>query len=396
MKVLFVHDTKIKEDKDGKYYTGGSYNEEVWNRYLSIASDFKVIARKESYIYEVDETEKFNYLDNKRIKFIEVPNLNSLKTYINIKKQRQTKTTIMNAVLSSDIVIARLPSKNGAIAVRFAKKLKKPCLVEVVGCILDSYWYHSLKGKFIALPSYYNMKKSIKDANSALYVTNEFLQKRYPCYGKTLCCSDVSLPRLGENILETRISRINNLQKNKPIILGTTAGVNVKYKGQEYVIKAISKLNKEGYNFNYHLAGDGDNSYLKSVAEKYGVIDKVKFLGALPHKEIFDYLDNIDIYIQPSKTEGLPRALVEAMSRGCPSLGSNVGGIPELLNPEFVFNRGAVNEICNLLKKMNIESMKHEAMRSFEKANEYDSEELNLKRNIFYKEFAIYAKNKYS
>jgi glycosyltransferase involved in cell wall biosynthesis len=226
-----------------------------------------------------------------------------------------------------------------------------------------------------------------KNAAYAVYVTNKFLQRRYPCKGKTLGCSDVALPPLSESILERRLNKIKQMTENRPIVLGTTAAVNVRYKGQEYVIKAISKLNKEGYNFEYHLVGGGDNSYLRSVAEKYNVVDKVKFLGSLPHDKVFEYLDDIDIYIQPSKQEGLPRALVEAMSRGCPVLGSKTGGIPELLNDKFIFRKGSVEDIVTLIKKMNQEKMKEEAIRSFQKAKEYDSSVLDKKRMEFYQDF---------
>jgi glycosyltransferase involved in cell wall biosynthesis len=124
-----------------------------------------------------------------------------------------------------------------------------------------------------------------------------------------------------------------------------------------------------------------------SLAEKYGVSHKVKFLGSLPHEKVFEYLDNIDLYIQPSKTEGMPRALIEAMSRGCPAIGSNTGGIPELLNKEFVFKKGSVKELCNLLKRLNKEEMQKEANRNFEKAKEYNKELLDQKRTAFFKEF---------
>ena len=211
--------------------------------------------------------------------------------------------------------------------------------------------------------------------------------KRDTTKGQNIGCSDVDLPSLDNIILDIRLYKISNMHQDRPIVVGTTAAVNVRFKGQKYVIKAISKLNNEGYNFEYHLAGGGDNSYLKSVAEKYGVLDKVKFLGSLPHDKVFEYLDNIDIYIQPSRQEGLPRALVEAMSRGCPALGSTTGGIPELLNEKFIFRNGAVNEICDLLKKMDKEDMLEEVKRSFEKAKEYDKELLDEKRNDFYKEF---------
>jgi glycosyltransferase involved in cell wall biosynthesis len=172
------------------------------------------------------------------------------------------------------------------------------------------------------------------------------------------------------------------------MVLGTIAAVNVRYKGQEYVIKAIYELNKNGYNFEYHLVGDGDNSFLKAVADRYNIADKVKFLGGLPHSKIFDYLDSIDIYVQPSKTEGLPRALVEAMSRACPSLGSASGGIPELLNKEFIFKDGDTKDICEIIKKLVYRKLLlDEAVRSFEKSKEFEKHLLNERRNVFYAEF---------
>ena len=84
MKLLFVHGTKIKEDKKGNLYTDGSYNEEVWNRYLSISSEFSIIARKDPTIYDIDYAQnKFNYLDNDKIEFIEVPNrVSSIQSFL--------------------------------------------------------------------------------------------------------------------------------------------------------------------------------------------------------------------------------------------------------------------------------------------------------------------------
>ena len=118
----------------------------------------------------------------------------------------------------------------------------------------------------------------------------------------------------------------------------------------------------------------------------------VKFLGTLPHEKIFDYLDNIDIYIQTSKQEGLPRALIEAMSRGCPSLGSKVGGIPELLNSDCVFNKGSVHEICELLKKMDHKVMIEKAKYNFKKAREYDKELLDNQRSEFLNNLKKYVR----
>ncbi len=62
----------------------------------------------------------------------------------------------------------------------------------------------------------------------------------------------------------------------------------------------------------------------------------------------------MDLYLQFSKIEGLPRALIEAIARGCPAISSNVGGINELLSMETLVNSGdslaLSNKISRLLK----------------------------------------------
>ena len=390
MKVLFVHGgEKVKEDKDGNLYTTGSYNKEVWNRYLAFFNNISFIARKESIIYEPSlARQKFQFFDQNKIKLIEIPNItSSYSSFINVNNRRKTNDIIKKAVLEHDSLIVRLPSSAGYTAVKFAKKHNKPYLIEVVGCIWDVLWNHSYKGKILAFLSYYDMKKSVKDAPYVIYVTNKFLQGRYPTSGNTVGCSDVALPYIDEKILEERLNKIRQKEKDKPIILGTTAAVDVRYKGQENVIRAISKLNKEGYNFEYHLAGGGDNSYLKFIAEKFDVIDRIKFLGSIPHDKVYDYLDQIDIYIQPSIAEGLPRALIEALSRGCPSIGSDVGGIPELISSDFIFKSKEVNDLSVKLKKMDTDNLLKEAVRNFNKAREFEKDLLNKRRIEFYRTF---------
>lgn len=388
MKLLFVYESlKIYEDKDGSFYSG--WTKEIWDRYLNIFNNMNLVCRRDAKIYDSKFAKNhFEKFDDERINFIEIPNIHSsIISYIDIKKRINLFKVIEREVKNSDCLIVRLPNEISVMAIKLAKRYNKPFLVEVVGCAWDSLWNHSYRGKITATFNYLAMKKSVKNAPFALYVTDEFLQKRYPNNGESIGISDVTLPALDEGILRKRILKIKNIKKHQPKIIGTLAALNVKYKGQEYVIKAISELNKEGYNFEYHLAGGGDMSYLKSLAEQYGVSDKVKFLGALPHEKVFDFLDNIDIYIQPSRIEGLPRALVEAMSRACPVLGSLTGGIPELVNKRFLFTIGSVDEISRLLKLMDKETMLEEANRSLEKAKRFDKKLLEEKRKSFYEDF---------
>ncbi len=391
MKLMFIHGgTKLKEDASGNLYTDGNFNNKIWDRYRVFCDDLQVLLRKEAKIYDKDYAiNKFNKLDKDRVECIPMPEIYApVKNYFNFGIRRKVKSIIENSIEQCDYVIVRSASNYYCIqAIKIAKKYNKPYLVEVTGIAFHANWYHSIKGKLVAFYSEMCVKHYVGQAPYAIYVTNEVLQKRYPCKGRTLGCSDVELTYVNEQVLEDRLNRIEN-EKTK-IIIGTAAFLNVKWKGQEYVIRALAKLKKMGIdNIEYQLIGVGDKTYLQNIANKYKVLDCVKILGGKPHDEVFEWLDSIDIYIQPSFQEGLCRALVEAMSRACPIICSNVGGNKELANKELLFKKGNVNDIVKTINKIIDKNLqRQEVVRSFEKAKEYKKEILDKKRNDFYLEF---------
>src|SRR5699024_1154844 len=135
------------------------------------------------------------------------------------------------------------------------------------------------------------------NSSYVVYVTSKFLQNRYPTKGKNTNCSNVALTEFDDSILENRLDKIKDMNKENKIIIGTTAAVDVRYKGQQYVIQALGKLKKRGIvNLEYQLIGGGNQEYLRSVCKRYDVIDQVKFLGSIPHDKVISWLDDIDLY----------------------------------------------------------------------------------------------------
>ena len=290
-------------------------------------------------------------------------------------------------IKNADGLIVKLHSKIAEHAIKYARKYNVPYLVEVVGCPWDAYWNHSLKGKLVAPIMTLSTKREVKRAPYAVYVTKEFLEKRYPCNGQWIDCSDVELQNMNEEILSKRLDKIQKM--NGQMILGTLAQVDVKYKGQEYVIRAIAELKEKGKIFKYKLAGSGSNEYLLNIAKRYNVTDQVEFCGVLSHDQVFNWLDEIDFYIQPSKQEGLPRAMIEAISRACPAAGSTAGGMGELVSDKYIFHKAKVKEIVSILDNLTKEDMASEACANFETAKNYKKEVLDSKRKDFYGAFAI-------
>lgn len=96
---------------------------------------------------------------------------------------------------------------------------------------------------------------------------------------------------------------------------------------------------------------------------------------------MFSWYKNLDVYVQPSKQEGLPRSVIEAMSVGCPALGSNVAGIPELLDNDCLFNPDNNSQIIDAIEGMlNKETMIAKARANFYRAKEYNLIDIEKRR----------------
>lgn len=384
MTLLFAHDHKFHV-YNNKYYSNGSFSSEALKRYTKVFDKVIFISRQNTV---EEKPVNMSLANTQGVTFKEIPDFMSVSNY---HKKREAEKLIEEEVRKSEYVISRIPSEIGYSAIKFAIKHNIPYLVEVVTCAWDSLWNHSFTGKIMAPLNYFRMKNIVKNSSYVVYVTKEFLQHRYPTKGQSVNCSNVALTDFKEEILNSRKEKIKN--HSGKLVIGTTAAVDVKFKGQQYIIEALGVLKNQGnVNFEYHLVGGGDQTYLKSIAEKNEVSDQIKFLGDVPHHKVFSWLETIDIYVQPSRQEGLPRALIEAMSRGVPSFGACTAGIPELLERSFIFSNTSNNikEICDLLHSFDKNNMLVQAERNFKESKKYDKSVIEKRRVTFFEEFKKY------
>ena len=388
MKLLFIQGgSRWKFDDKGNAYTDANFNENIWNRYRAYCDELTVILKKEETIYKEEVARcRYNRFDTKKSKLIALQDIyRPVYQFLNIKYRRIINENIEKAVKEADAIIIRsIGTYYTNTALKYVRQYKKPYLVEETGFSFEALWYHSLPGKFAAIPNEITTKALMKDVPWAIYVTNEALQKRYPCKGNSLGCSDVEII-IDEYALEKRLKK----DSNERIILGTAAFLDVGWKGQIYVIRALAKLKKKGLsNFEYQLIGAGTGKMLQAEAQKLGIADQVRIIGALPHEKVFDWLDNIDVYVQTSFMEGLCRSIIEAMSRGCPVLCTDVGGNYELVEKKCLMDKGNVMSIAQKIEMMIDEEFRREqSKRNFEASKQYEMSYLNDKRNSFYKEF---------
>jgi glycosyltransferase involved in cell wall biosynthesis len=387
MKVLFAFNGPIEKDSSGNYL-GNELNDTLVDRYKFFGDHVTFLIRAREVSPE--DTLRLKRFRSENFSVVEVPEFNTFSLFI--KNKGKIDKLVRKTVAEHDVIIARLPSYVGRKTAQYAKEMGKPYFVEAVGCAWDALWNHSWRGSIMAAIGLMQMKQVLRDAPFALYVTNEFLQRRYPSSGVQVAVSDVVHRELSDEILAKRLEKIRNRKPGEPIVLGTLAAIYVAYKGQDYVIKAVAKLKALGVPVKYLIAGRGDKTRMQTYINKLGLQNEVEIVGQINHDKVFDYLDNIDMYVQPSKQEGLPRAVVEAMSRACPSFGARTGGIPELVSPEWVFEKGDINGIVRIVKNVTNEQLESEAKRSFEEAKKYNVDILNKRRNDFFEAF----KNSYT
>lgn len=289
-------------------------------------------------------------------------------------------------IAQSDLIIGYLPSTLSERSLKIAHKHGKKFMSYLVACTWDSLWNHSWKGKCVAIPFTLSTKRALKNSDYALYVTEKFLQSRYPTRGLSVGCSDVKIPHLDDSILRNRIEYINkSVSDNGVLNIVTVAAVDVRYKGQKYVIKALAKLKRIGIDkLHYFLIGGGDKSYLENLVKKYGIENQVHFMGTIPHSEIFAILDKMHVYIQPSLQEGLPRSVVEAMSRGLLCIGAKTAAMPDMLDNRFIVRRKSVSDIEFQLNRVDKSLLQEQAIRNFNEAKEYQETILDNKRTAFF------------
>jgi glycosyltransferase involved in cell wall biosynthesis len=382
MKLLHIYDHTYYQ-KDGVFYSSGVFAAQVWDTYLAQFDTVTVVANLSSAT-NIDLS-TFDASSRPNVNFLFVEDKRKAGNYF--KGYFKDDKKVVDAISTHDVVVVRLPSELGLFAITMARKMNKPFAVEVVGCAWDSYWHHgTLKGKIMAPITFYRMRKALAVAPFAIYVTDFFLQKRYPCPGFIASASNVILPDdAGEDVLQKHLAVIDAPKKRLKIALIGT--LNVAYKGHTEALLALKSVSAEIPDFEILFIGKGETEWLQNAIVKTGMQDKATIVGKLPSgKAVFDLLDTLDLYLHPSKHEGLPRVVIEAMSRACPVLASSIAGTPEILGDAYLHEPGDYKKLALQIKDVISDKpkLKQMAAENFERAKAFRFSEIKKKKNNFW------------
>jgi len=390
-RVLIVADGHYYRNKNGIVYSESVFDYRFYSRYLNVFKHIWVIAR-------ISSTENIpsncKIASGNGVTFLPIPESRGLIEHI--KVHYITRKLINKYVSESDAAIIRVPGVVANITERLYRKTKKPYVLEVV---VDPWEYFS-KGTIntiyrpvLRLVWTKSLKSACLHANGVSYVTLNYLQKRYPCIATkqnkeeslyfTSSYSSVELPddKFGTMRIYTT--------KNQYTIIHVANSFSGYGKGHITLLRATKIVLDKGYNIRTIFVGDGPlKSEFEHYANELGISSNVVFTGRLSSGDaVRGALKNADIFVFPTKAEGLPRVVLEAMAMGLPVLSSPVCGIPEIVDREYLFNSDSAQDFSNAIIRLisNPEIMTNLSRKNINIAYEFRSSKLQDKRISFYK-----------
>lgn len=391
MKVAIIADAHTFKTPDGKYWCRGITDNAYFQRYANVFEEVLVISR----VKEIDKvTEKYARVDGGRISVYDMPFARGMKEYI--KNYSQLKKAIKPAFAGCDCAILRMPSVLSFMVLQEFKKTKKPFSIEIAACPKTAY-----KDNFIAKTMYTSkLKKICKYANGVSYVTEKYLQKTYPCtaiingednkhFTSHYSSTDLPPEFFGE--------KKNFVDKKTPFIISHTSNSTAStMKGQDVLIRALGKVVSDGYDAKILFVGDSEiKDYYMKIATENNVADRITFTGMISSKmEMREKLISSDMFVLPTKAEGLPRCVIEAMALGLPCISTPVNGVPELIKSEYLVEQSDYLGFANLIEKLieNPLEMEKLSEENILRADDYTSEKLSKRRTEFYQKLYNLAK----
>lgn len=226
----------------------------------------------------------------------------------------------------------------------------------------------------------YFLKKSLTIISDSNYI----LLENFSYMEKFFSSNFENIPVVHATVDLDKFLFINKRYTNKKdfMIIGSVGRLNWA-KGYDLLIKSLKIVKKNYPNFQMKIAGDGPyRDKLEHLIDKYSLRNNVSILGELHYTEIPDFYNSIDLYVQPSTSEGSPITLKEAMASSLPILASNAGGIPEIIKHNqtgILFESGNRQELeKGLIKIIAMDDSQKKEMG--EKARASSIKQFNIKK----------------
>ena len=237
--------------------------------------------------------------------------------------------------------------------------------------------------KYVANLYHFLTKIQAKYAVASSY-TSDYLRRVYPNkYKKEYVFSNVELR---ESVFSQPKTAKHFSQRPFRFI---SVGRVEKQKGHWWLVRSIKHLKEQNLSVAWHVRIVGPGSQIETLqnyVEKNELRDYVEFCGSVKWGEqLFALLDEAHVFVLPSLTEGMSRALLEGMARGLPAIASNTGG-----NPEVVSDRALVDveDVVGLAEKMRFFMFENQNLSALSQINWKTAQ--TFKQNLSKQKFLRY------
>lgn len=348
MQLTIVLEQRFQRTPDGRCWTESTSSRSFWSRYLAVFDGLKIVAR----VHEVPAVpDTWKRVDGDGVTVAAVPAYVGPREFA--VKALRVRSAVARAVADDSALLLRVPGMIAMLACT-AMERRRPYGVEVVG---DPYGVRSPGMRSSALKVFLRwsftkiLRAQCRKAACNLYVTEQALQRRYPPgtldrsrEDGVVGVSDVELPDAA--FAPSAPPGVDGGQRR--FRLAFVGALEVGYKALDVLIEAVATCVRAGLDAELTILGTGrQRSLFEAQASRSGLLDRVTFLGSVPAGEpVRRQLDASDLFVLPSRQEGMPRALIEAMARGLPCIATRVGGVPELLPEDVLVAPGDAGELA--------------------------------------------------
>lgn len=367
---------------DGVVRTNGAFSYSYWERYLEDFDHVYVIARIR---YTNDGLEQGLPSSGSRVHFIAIPPYHGISGVV--AASLSTVRRSLAAVPPDSLLLLRSPGTIGTLLALACMCSRRSFAVEVVSDPWDVFM-RGVTGRrsapIVRPLAAGALWLACRQAAGVAYVTEETLQRRYPP-GRSTTVGSYSHVELPEEAFARRSPDVTPRVPHQLAFVGSLAA---RYKGLDILLRAMAEARSRGVEFALDVVGGGQHQgEFTEMARNLGIGAKCRFLGQMPSgEEVRRVLRAADVFVLPSLTEGLPSALVEAMALSMPCVASRVGGIPELLEAEFMFEPGDWRALAHLLVGLAADPQRRAAagLRNYEQAQRFQNARLRDARTTFF------------
>lgn len=380
MTVTLAFEYRFARLPDGSVWTQNQYAYGFWRRYMNVFDHVRCIAR----VQEVAGLDgEWHRADGPGVTFAAVPHyLGPLQL---VARWAETRRAFARIVTPGGAYILRPPGMISDFAHDRLDAQGYPFGIEVLGDPFDVFApgavAHPLR-RYFRWRATRRLRRQCRAACAASYVTETALQRRYPPSGPSIAASSIELD--DERLVST--PRRYERPASRLVFVGSLEHY---LKAPDLVIRAVGANLARGLDLQLTIVGDGRfRGELEAVAAAAGCLERVRFIGALPAARVPGELDHAEVFVLPSRSEGLPRAMVEAMARGLPCIGSDAGGIPELLAPDALVAAGDQHALTERLRDVVSDPARlcRMSAENLERARAYRSSVLQHRRDQFYRD----------